>query len=86
MDDSAITCDEIIESYDKETKTVPTNCNEKKATCKTQKCLSFTCIFIIYYRLLTAVSICCHLRKYRANQKHLFIFHETNNELRKILY
>ena len=34
MDDSAITCDEIIESYDKETKTIPTNFNEKKATCK----------------------------------------------------
>ena len=34
MDDSAITCDEIIESYDKETKTIPTNFNEKKGTCK----------------------------------------------------
>ena len=31
MDDSAILCDEIIESYDEET-----NFNEKKATCKTQ--------------------------------------------------
>ena len=44
MDDSAIICDEIIElfdedveakSYDK-TKTIPTNFNEKKETCKTQ--------------------------------------------------
>ena len=34
-DDSVITCDETKESYDKETKTVPTNFNEKKATCKT---------------------------------------------------
>ena len=34
MDDSAITCDKIIESYDKETKTIPTNFNEKEATCK----------------------------------------------------
>ena len=32
MDDSAITCDEIIESYDEET-----NIIEKKATCKMQK-------------------------------------------------
>ena len=32
MDDSAITCHEIIESYDEETKTIQT----KKATCKTQ--------------------------------------------------
>ena len=30
MDNSAIMCDEIIESYCKQTKTVPTNFNEKK--------------------------------------------------------
>ena len=36
MDDSAITCDEIIESYDEETKTIPKYFNEKKATCKMQ--------------------------------------------------
>ena len=30
MDDSVITCAEIIESYDKETKAIPTNFNEKK--------------------------------------------------------
>ena len=36
MDDSAITCDEIIESYEEETKTILTNFNGKKATCKTQ--------------------------------------------------
>ena len=35
MDDSAIRCDEVIESYDKETKTVPTNFNEKNRTYKT---------------------------------------------------
>ena len=29
MGDSAITCDEIIESYGEETKTIPTNFNEK---------------------------------------------------------
>ena len=32
MDDSAITCNEVIESYDKEK-----NFNEKKGTCKMQK-------------------------------------------------
>ena len=37
MDDSSITCDEIIESYDEETETIPTNFNVKKATCKTAK-------------------------------------------------
>ena len=30
MDDSVITCDEITESYNEETKTFPTNFNEKK--------------------------------------------------------
>ena len=35
MDDSAITCGEFIESYDKETKTIPTNFNEKETICKT---------------------------------------------------
>ena len=36
MDNSAITSDEIIESYDKETETIQTNFNEKKAAGKTQ--------------------------------------------------
>ena len=34
MDDPAITCDETIESYDEETKTIPTNFNEKKQPVK----------------------------------------------------
>ena len=34
MNDLKITCDEIIESYNEEIKTIPTNFNEKKATCK----------------------------------------------------
>ena len=34
MDDSVITCDEIIDA-DEETKTVPTNFNDKNITCKT---------------------------------------------------
>ena len=32
MDDSVITCDEVIVSQDKETKTIPTNVNEKNKT------------------------------------------------------
>ena len=34
MDDSAITCDEIIAPHDEQTKAIPTTFNEKKATCK----------------------------------------------------
>ena len=47
MDNSAITCDKIIESYDEEM-----NFNKKKATCKTQTFLYFTCIFINYYSII----------------------------------
>ena len=34
IDGSAITYDEIIESHDEETKTIPTTFNGNKATCK----------------------------------------------------
>ena len=34
MGDLAIMCDKVIESDNEETKTVPTNFNKKKATCK----------------------------------------------------
>ena len=37
MDDSGITCDEVIGSHNEETRTIPTNFDEKKATCKTKK-------------------------------------------------
>ena len=30
--------------------------------------------------LLIAVSVCCHLIKYRENEKHLLSFHFTNNK------
>ena len=49
MDDSAITCDEVKESYDEETETIPTNLNEKKAICKTQNVYILLAIFINYY-------------------------------------
>ena len=72
MDNSAIACDEVIESYDEET-----NFNEKKATCKTQ---SFY-ILLITIGLLIAVSIYCYLIKCRPKQKQLLPFHDTYNEL-----
>ena len=43
MDNSAIMCDEVTESYNEET-----NFNEKKANCKMQNFYFFTCIFINY--------------------------------------
>ena len=73
MDDSAITCDEIIESYEEdvdaevksnnkaksqdETKTIPTNFNEKKATCKAQDFYILLAFLLITMTLLISVSI-----------------------------
>ena len=62
MDNSAIMCDEIIESYYKQTKIVPTNFNEKKYNLYKTKFLYFTCIFInLAIALLITVSIYCYL-------------------------
>ena len=94
MDVSASICDEIIESYDEdkkaksydETKTIPTNFNEKKTTCKTQNFYILLSFLLITVTLLIAVSIYCYLKKYQAKQKHLLPFHFTNNELKEIIY
>ena len=86
MDNSAITCDEIIESNNEETKFIPTNFNEKKATCKMQNFYILLAFLLITMALLIAVSIYCYLIKCRAKQKHLLQFYNTNNEFRKVLY
>ena len=48
MDDAVILCDEVVKSYNKKTKTIPTNFNEKSITCKAQNLYFFTCLFINY--------------------------------------
>ena len=58
MYDSAITCDEVIESYDEET-----NFHEKKATCKSKNFYILLAFLLITFALLTAVSIYCYLIK-----------------------
>ena len=64
MDDSAITCGEIIESYDEETKTIPTNFTEKEAACKIQNFYVLLVFLSISAALLIAVIIYCYLIKY----------------------
>ena len=44
MDDSAIMCDKVIESYDKETKSIPSNFNEEKQLVKRK-----TSIFYLHF-------------------------------------
>ena len=66
MDDSRITFHEIIETYDEKTKTIPTNFDEKRATCKTQNFYTSLAFLLITIALLIAVIIHCYLIKYRA--------------------
>ena len=81
MDDSVITCDKIIDveakPYNEETKTIPTNFNEKQTTCKTQNFCILLAFLLITIALLIAVSIYCYLIKYQAKQNDLFPFHVT---------
>ena len=68
MDDSAIMCDEVLESYNKETKTIP-SFNEMKAICKTQNFYILLAFLLNTITLLIAVSIYCYLIKYW--EKHI---------------
>ena len=64
MDASAIMCDKIIGSYDKEIKTIGTTFNEKAAICKTQNFYILFAFLLITIALLIAVSIYCYLIKH----------------------
>ena len=64
MDDSAITCDYVIETYIEKTKIISTNFNKKRATCKTQNFCILITFLLITIALLIAVSIYCYLMKY----------------------
>ena len=77
LDDSVSTCDDVIESYDEKTKTIPTNFNEKNITCETQSFNVLLTFLLITIALLIAVNIYCYMIKYRAKQKHLFPFHDS---------
>ena len=66
MDDSTITCDKVIESYEEEI-----NLNEKKVICKTQNFYILLTFWLITVALLIVVSIYCYLIKYRRKQKEI---------------
>ena len=76
MDDSMVTSDEVIKSFDEEIKTIPTNFNEKEVTCKT-RFLYFTCLSVITITWLIAVSIYCYVIKHQT--KHLLPFDSIKN-------
>ena len=62
-DDSAITCDEVIDSYKEETETISTNFNGKNVTFRTQNLYNLLAFLLITIALLRAVSIYCCLIK-----------------------
>ena len=66
MDDSAITCDEIIYAED-------TNFNGKNITFKTQKFYISLAFLLITIAILIAVTIYCYLIKYRVKHYHFTI-------------
>ena len=76
MDGSAITCDEIIESHKEdaaaklydETKTIPTNFNEKKANRKNQNFYILLTFLFITIVLFISISIYRYLIKYQAKK------------------
>ena len=78
MDDLTTICEEIIDEDD-ETKIIPSNFNEKKATCETQNFYFLLALLLITIALFKAVTIYCYLIIYRA--KLLSQFHYTENEL-----
>ena len=57
MDNSSIICDEVIELYDEEIKTIPTNFNEKKVTCKMQNLYILLAFLLDTIELLIVVTI-----------------------------
>ena len=70
MDDSVITCDEIINVKE-------TNFNEKNITYRTQNVYILLVFLLTTITLLIAVSIYCYLIKYRT--KLLLPFHDIKS-------
>ena len=79
MDDSAITCDKIIESYQEETTTISNNFNEKKATCKTQNFYILLASSLTAVALLLAVSFHSYFIKYQQNKN---IYYHSTSQIR----
>ena len=52
IDDSVITCDEVMESYHEEIRTIPTNSNEKEYNLQNTKFLYFTYLFINHHYII----------------------------------
>ena len=69
IDDLAIICDEIMESYDEETKTILSDFKEKKEACKTKNCYILLAFLLVTIELLIAANIYCYLIEYQKKKK-----------------
>ena len=78
MDDSTIICDEVIKSYDEEIKTIPTNFNKKKVTCKTRIFYILLAFLLITIALSIAASIYSYLIKYQTKKNNFYRFTTQN--------
>ena len=58
----------------------------KKGPCKIQNFYILLAFSLITKALLIAVIIYCYLIKYQTKQKHMLLFHVTNNELKEAMY
>ena len=68
----------------KETRTIPTNFNEQKVTCKTKNFHIFLAFLLINITLLIAVSIYQNFIKSQAKRKHMLPYRTTNKKLKEV--
>ena len=80
MDNLAIMCDEIIQSYEE-----GTNFSQKTITCKTRNFYILLAFLWIIIALLIDLRIYYYIIKYWA-KKNLLPFHDISNELKQVLY
>ena len=77
MDDSAIICDEVVESYNEEMRSIPTSFNRKNVICKTQNFYILLFFLLTTIMLLVVVTIYCYLIKYP--RKFIYYHFTTQN-------
>ena len=77
MDDSAIICDQVITSYDEETKAIQTDFNEKSIICKTQSFYTLLIFLLMTMTLLIAVSIYCYEEEIDVIEEEIYYLFAT---------
>ena len=78
-DDSVITCDEVIKSYDEKIKTIPTNFDEKNITCKTQSFYILLTFYISRYYIIDSCQYILLSNKMLNKNKNIYYHFLTQN-------